>query len=340
MVPTAPDAGAEVRDGWFQRVDADQLRRQGRRRRAQPRPHRRTPLTEPLGYGATYTWGGSAVGHDGKAVPVEGSFTTVDARTDRRRPVPARRRPDRRRRGADHPAVRRVDQRQGRGRAGAQRHHHTRPSRAAGPGCPTRRSGSRVHWRTREYYPAGTTVHVDAKLYGVPFGDGAFGAEDVTLTSPSAAARWSRPRRRRTSIQVVTDEGVIMDFAVQLRRGRPAAQRHPQRHPRGHREVRRLLHVQPRRRLHQRARALGGADLQQRRVHPRQPGQRVARRAIRTSPTAASTCRPENAERVLQHRDLRRPGRGHRHVDPAVLLRRRHLGLGGRTGTTGSRCRR
>ena len=39
--------------------------------------------------------------------------------------------------------------------------------------------GSRVHWRTRDYYPAGTKVNVAAKLYGVPFGDGAFGAQDI-----------------------------------------------------------------------------------------------------------------------------------------------------------------
>src|SRR4029079_6392511 len=42
--------------------------------------------------------------------------------------------------------------------------------------------GSRMHWRTRDYYPAGTKVNVDAKLYGVPFVDGSFGARDSTLT--------------------------------------------------------------------------------------------------------------------------------------------------------------
>src|SRR4029077_19639358 len=41
--------------------------------------------------------------------------------------------------------------------------------------------GSRVHYRTREYYPPGTKVHVDARLYGVDFGDGAYGAQDITL---------------------------------------------------------------------------------------------------------------------------------------------------------------
>ena len=76
-MPTAP-IGAEVRDGWFQRVDADQLRRQGGRRGAQPRPHVVSHVTEPLGYGMKYTWVGSVVGRDGIAVPVQGSFTTVE----------------------------------------------------------------------------------------------------------------------------------------------------------------------------------------------------------------------------------------------------------------------
>ena len=47
---------------------------------------------------------------------------------------------------------------------------------------PDEAEGSRVHWRTREYYPAGAKVRVDAKLYGVSFGDGAYGAQDATLT--------------------------------------------------------------------------------------------------------------------------------------------------------------
>ena len=41
--------------------------------------------------------------------------------------------------------------------------------------------GSRAHWRTKDYYAPGTKVHVDAKLYGVAFGDDAYGATDSTL---------------------------------------------------------------------------------------------------------------------------------------------------------------
>ena len=32
---------------------------------------------EPLGYGKTYTWAGTAKGIDGKSAPISGSFTTV-----------------------------------------------------------------------------------------------------------------------------------------------------------------------------------------------------------------------------------------------------------------------
>ena len=38
-------------------------------------------VTEPLGYGASYTWGGTVVGQDGKSVPVTGSFTTINPDT-------------------------------------------------------------------------------------------------------------------------------------------------------------------------------------------------------------------------------------------------------------------
>ncbi|WP_422612667.1 Ig-like domain-containing protein, partial [Mycobacterium sp.] len=75
VLPTAP-ISVEVRDGWFQHValtnSAGKVIAGGFNRD-------RTIYTinEPLGYDATYTWSGSAVGHDGKAVPVQGKVTTV-----------------------------------------------------------------------------------------------------------------------------------------------------------------------------------------------------------------------------------------------------------------------
>ena len=65
--------------------------------------------------------------------------------------------------------------------------------------------------RPREYYPAGTTVDVDAKLYGLPFGDGAYGADDISLHFRSVGGS-GQGRGLSHRIQVVTDAGVIMDF--------------------------------------------------------------------------------------------------------------------------------
>ena len=77
--PTAP-VRVEVRDGWFQRValtNADGKVVAG----ALNRDRTAFTVTEPLGYGVDYTWAGSVVGHDGKAVPVQGNFTTVNPTT-------------------------------------------------------------------------------------------------------------------------------------------------------------------------------------------------------------------------------------------------------------------
>lgn len=41
---------------------------------------------------------------------------------------------------------------------------------------------SNVHYRPKEYWQAGTTLKVTAKIYGVDFGGGVFGAEDRTET--------------------------------------------------------------------------------------------------------------------------------------------------------------
>ncbi len=77
---------------------------------------------------------------------------------------------------------------------------------------PDESQGSRVHYRPREYYPAGTKVSVDAKLYGVAFGDGAYGAQDISLNFDIGRRQIVKAEVSSHRIQVVRDEGVIMDF--------------------------------------------------------------------------------------------------------------------------------
>ena len=230
-------------------------------------------VTEPLGYDATYTWSGSVVGHDGKAVPVKGELTTVaptkvidggfqlaDGQTVGDR-------------GADHHPVRCADRRQGRRRAGAEGHH--RAARRGQLGVAARRSRGRPRalahprvlpgrhqgQRRRQALRAGVrrrrlrqAGHEPELRHRSPPG-----GQGRSHVAPHPGG----PRRGRHH-----------GLPVQLRRSRQSPQRHAQRHPRGQREVLRLLHVQPGRRLQPHPRTLGGADLQQRRVHPRQPVQR------------------------------------------------------------------
>ena len=69
-----------------------------------------------------------------------------------------------------------------------------------------------MHWRTREYYPAGTKVSVDAKLYGLAFGDGAYGKQDMSLKIDIGRRQVVKAEVSSHRIQVIRDEGVIMDF--------------------------------------------------------------------------------------------------------------------------------
>ena len=331
VLPTAA-ISVEVRDGWFQhlaltnsagKVVAGTLNRD------------RTiyTITEPLGYDATYTWKGSAVGHDGKAVPVNANLTTVaptkvidggfqlaDGQTV----------------GVAVPVIIQFDA-PITDKAAVERALKVTtepPVEGSWAWLPDEAQGARVHWRTREYYPAGTKVSVDAKLYGLAFGDGAYGKQDMSLSFDIGRRQVVKAEVSSHRIQVVRDEGVIMDFPCSYGEADKARN-----------VTRNGIHVvsekysdfymsNPAGRLQPHPRTLGGADLQQRRVHPRQPVQRRRagqhQRHQRLHQPVDGRC-----PAVLRQRDLRRPGRGDRQLDRAVLLRRRHLGLGGRLGHLG-----
>ncbi|WP_343573045.1 Ig-like domain-containing protein [Mycobacterium sp.] len=209
VLPTAP-ISVEVRDGWFQHVA---LTNSGGKVVGGTLNRDRTmyTITEPLGYDATYTWSGSAVGHDGKALPVKGEITTIaptkvidggfqlaDGQTvgvaapiiiQFDAPI------------ADKAAVER-----------ALKVITEPPVEGSWAWLPDEAQGARVHWRTRDYYPAGTKVNVDAKLYGLAFGDGAYGKQDMSLKFDIGRRQVVKAEVSSHRIQVIRDSGVIMDF--------------------------------------------------------------------------------------------------------------------------------
>jgi lipoprotein-anchoring transpeptidase ErfK/SrfK len=209
VVPIAP-ISVQVSDGWFQKVA---LTNSSGKVVAGSFNQDRTVFTttEPLGYDATYTWRGSAVGHDGKATAVAGKFTTV---SPTKKIGGAFQLADGQTVGVAAPIIIQFDAPISDKAAVEKALTVTTnpPVEGSWAWLPDERQGARVHWRTREYYPAGTTVNVDAKLYGLPFGDGAYGADDISLHIQIGRRQVVKAEVSSHRIQVVTDAGVIMDF--------------------------------------------------------------------------------------------------------------------------------
>jgi len=210
VVPTAP-ISAEVRNGWFQRVtltNADGKLVSG----TLNQDRTAFTVTEPLGYGMAYTWGGSVVGHDGTAQPVVGKLTTVKPTTTVNGQFQLA---DGQTVGIAVPIILQFDASIS-DKAAVERALSVTcdpPTEGSWAWLPDEKEGSRVHWRSKEYYQPGTKVNVGAKFYGVAFGDGAFGAQDATLTFTIGRRQIVKAAAPTHRIQVVTDDGVIMDFA-------------------------------------------------------------------------------------------------------------------------------
>ncbi|TQC48457.1 L,D-transpeptidase [Rhodococcus sp. WS4] len=182
----------------------------------------RTTFTvgEALGYGATYTWKGTALGTDGKSVAVDGSFTTLE--------------PD-----ETIGATLNIGDGQEVGIAApiiVQFHESVEDKAAVEKAMtvttnpPTPGSwawlpddnGSRAHWRPQNYWAPGTTVGLDAKLYGLDFGDGAYGAEDLSLNFTVGRSQIVIANAPSHRMQVVRGGETIMDIPVSYGEGNEA----------------------------------------------------------------------------------------------------------------------
>jgi lipoprotein-anchoring transpeptidase ErfK/SrfK len=210
VAPVAP-VRVDVKDGWFQRVtltNADGKVVAG----VLNRDRTSFSTTEPLGYGASYTWAGSVVGHDGKAIPVQGNFTTINPT---KQVNGAFQLADGQTVGVAAPVIIQFDASIS-DKATVEKALKVTtdpPVEGSWAWLPDEVGGSRVHYRTKDYYPAGTKVNVDAKLYGVPFGDGAYGAQDITLNFEIGRRQVVKAEASSHRIQVLDAAGaVIMDF--------------------------------------------------------------------------------------------------------------------------------
>jgi lipoprotein-anchoring transpeptidase ErfK/SrfK len=204
--------GVDVTNGWLQRVT---LTNPDGKAVAGAISGDRTSFatTEPLGYGVQYTWAGSAVGRDGKSVPLEGGFATINPQTQVNGQFQLA---DGQVVGVAVPVILQFDAAIDDDAKPAVERALTvttvPPVEGSWAWLPDEVGGSRVHWRTRDYYPAGTKVHVAATMYGIPFGEGAFGAQDVTLDFEIGRRQVVKAEASSHRIQVITDDGVILDL--------------------------------------------------------------------------------------------------------------------------------
>ncbi|RKT84908.1 Lipoprotein-anchoring transpeptidase ErfK/SrfK [Saccharopolyspora antimicrobica] len=165
--------------------------------------------TTALGYGKTYTWSGQATGEDGKQVPVQGSFTTLQPqRTIRATINPT----DEAEVGIAMPISVKFDE-PVQDKAAVQRALNVQTSVPV-EGAWAWLSDRQVDWRPKEYWPANTRVSVSAKLYGLAYGGGAYGLADLTTDFDIGRAQIVKADVNTHRLVVLRDGEQVASYAA------------------------------------------------------------------------------------------------------------------------------
>jgi lipoprotein-anchoring transpeptidase ErfK/SrfK len=167
--------------------------------------------TEPLGYGGTYTWTGTATGTDDLLVPLTGSFTTVKPKKVVRGTINI---PEGRTVGVAAP-IRIQFTSHVSDKAAVEKAlsvQTSTPVTGSWAWLPDDNGGSRVAYRPKQYWPAGTEVTVKANLYGVDYGDGRYGAATVTSTFSIGRAQIVKADATSHHVVVVRDGQQVADY--------------------------------------------------------------------------------------------------------------------------------
>ncbi|MGH3867644.1 MAG: L,D-transpeptidase [Pseudonocardiaceae bacterium] len=166
---------------------------------------------EPLGYGKTYTWSGSAAGLDRLPVPVAGSFTTV---TPARQLHATLNTGDGDTVGIAAPIILQFDGHVS-DKAAVERALQVQasvPTVGSWAWLPDDNGGSRAHYRPRDYWQPGTHVSVTATLYGVALGRGSYGKEDISTKLIIGRAQIVKADVNSHRLIVIRDGQEVMNF--------------------------------------------------------------------------------------------------------------------------------
>ncbi|WP_424183306.1 L,D-transpeptidase [Actinokineospora sp. G85] len=131
---------------------------------------------EVLGYAKTYSYNASATGSDGKKVELKGSFTTLKPGSTPRATINPT---DGASVGVAMPISVKFPEGKVTDKAAVEKALKVTTS-APVEGSWAWLNAQQVDWRPKEYWPAGVKVTVEAKLYGVAYGGGAYGKSDLS----------------------------------------------------------------------------------------------------------------------------------------------------------------
>jgi lipoprotein-anchoring transpeptidase ErfK/SrfK len=167
--------------------------------------------TEPLGYGRTYTWSGSAAGPDRLSVPVAGTFTTVKPQRQLHATVNIG---DGDTVGIAAPIILQFDGHVS-DKAAVERALQVQVSaltEGSWAWLPDDNGGSRAHYRPRDYWQSGAQVSVTATLYGVAYGDGSYGKEDISTKFKIGRSQIVKADVNSHRMIVIRDGQEVMNF--------------------------------------------------------------------------------------------------------------------------------
>ncbi|GAA1984397.1 L,D-transpeptidase [Amycolatopsis minnesotensis] len=198
-----------VADGTIQSVTL--TNQDGKQVGGEPSPDKKSwATTEPLGYGKTYTWAGTAVGTDGKPAQLSGAFTTVVPKRQMQGSLNVG---DGQEYGIAMPIALTFGSKVT-DKAAVEKALSVETTPKAEGSWAWVEGDTSVHWRPKEYFKPGTQVKVNAKLYGVKIGEGVYGKQDVAAGFKIGRSQIVKGNTQSHRMQVVRDGQQIADYPV------------------------------------------------------------------------------------------------------------------------------
>ncbi|OZM75234.1 L,D-transpeptidase [Amycolatopsis antarctica] len=167
-------------------------------------------VTEPLGYGKTYTWSGAAVGADGKRLPIGGAFTTVKPKKQISGSLNVG---DGQTYGVAMPVGITFDSKVT-DKAAVEKALTVETTPKTEGSWAWLENDTAVHWRPKDYWQPDTQVKVDAKLYGKQLGEGVYGKSDVAASFQIGRSQVVKGNTQTHRMQVIRDGQQVADYPV------------------------------------------------------------------------------------------------------------------------------